>query len=208
MKIVTEYLKTEILFLGNYTMITGRQKTGKRGIIQRMKETWRMWQMIVYIKKNQPFLRVLDNEKHFDQNDNPLEKEVNKMLSILNQTRETRMIRAMITAHYFNSKKPSTEKITKDEIEGRQKITNSFSNDALERINNCLDKSVGFLISDADNVSLVYLPLKGQKFGTIMGLLKEWGEDVGELLSAWKIVIVTFAGTLPCLILIGFLRKQ
>ena len=173
---------------------------GFLGIIRKMKETYRMWRIIRYVSKKQLDFILWDSrndEVRADNTGEVLPGYIKELHQIIVQNRDPRMHRSIITTHfgtdeYFkgNPKKlPSNLGSEHPDKKEQQKVFQNSIADAQLRISSCI--SANFLDRDEGDENLLYLTLKGKKFASVYGLLKEWMvEDIGQLWSVFATAIV------------------
>jgi len=171
--------------------------------IGRMKETFRMWRLICYFNKNQHRLITWDNKEIQNDSKVPLPQFMQKLIQVLMQAREPRVFRSALTSSFAGERhrKKFGEIIPGDKNlqEQQQKGMELLFADAQLRIDSCI--SAKFIEEDEETKALIFLPLKGKKFSTIYGLVKEWIlEDIGKLWTVVSVIIIwAFREVIPFL---------
>lgn len=164
-----------------------------------MIDTWKMWRIVRYLKKNQyHFIDWDDREEHiFSNTGDTVPEYLRDLTRILMQSRDPRIIRSFLVSEfgreqYFKRYSPINPSMPLSEAEKKMHndIIQKNTADAQLIINDCIN--VGFICEDEENKRLIFFPLKGKKFATPYGLIKEWViGDIGEMRS----VIVAIVGT-------------
>lgn len=170
-----------------------------------MMETWKMWRLVRYLKKNQHwFIEWDDNIDNIDIEGSvdagtPIFRRMQTLANIAMQTRCPRGPRFVLAKVFgeelYRKRFPPIDPL-RDLGEEVKKTRNDFSEksvvDAQQRISDCIHK--GFIDEDVENKQLVFLTLQGRKFATPYGLVKEWVmEDIGEMRSIIGAIIGTAA---------------
>ncbi|MEK7630776.1 MAG: hypothetical protein AAB417_02000 [Patescibacteria group bacterium] len=158
-----------------------------------MGETLRMWKLARFFKRNYHSLAEWDHKDLFQSasNGEPIPKETQELLEISFQLQEPRVFRTALIAGF-------SQELCKKEAKGskyvKEETIKSKTIDAQNRVLNCIAKQ--FIEFDEKDRTAIFLPLKGQKFATYEGLLKEWIiDDIGILWSVAGTVIVTAFST-------------
>lgn len=160
-----------------------------------MMETLKMWRLVRYLTKNQH--EFID----WDEIDTgpPLSRHIETLIRITMQSRYPRGLRFVLAkrlGEMLYSKRFPAVNPRRDLREEEKKVRDDFSEksaaDVQQRISDCAHK--GFIGEDEENQQLVFLTLKGRKFATPYGLVKEWVmENIGEMRSIVGAIIGTAA---------------
>lgn len=180
-----------------------------------MMETWKMWRIVRYLKKNQYYFIDWDDQEEysFSNTGNTVPEYLRDLTRILMQSRDPRIIRSFLASEfgreqYFKKHIPVNPPVLLSEAEKKMHndIIQKNTADAQLIINDCIN--VGFICEDEGNKRLIFFPLKGRKFATSYGLIKEWMlNDIGEMRS----VIVAIVGTVGIIkwrVAWDFIHKQ
>ena len=167
--------------------------------IQRMKETWKMWQLLCFLDRNQHLIADWDYKeglKSDQPNLPPTPPFLEKLAAIAMQVRDPRILRpglAMAFGNYLYWKQHAGKNKTVPVVGADGKFDERLGDcavDAQLRIGSCI--GAGFLNIDEEDKTKIYLTLKGKKFVTHLGLVKEWViEDIGTLWTAIGAVFAT-----------------
>ena len=178
-----------------------------------MRETFRMWKIVRYLNRNQLNFISWDNERKeikFDNTGKLVPEYIQKIVTVLEQNRDPRILRPLLAASFGTALYWKHPKIFKglgaEENAKKQNEEAGLKNaDAQLRISSCI--SAGFFGQDDTNKNLLYLSLKGKKFSSVFGLIKEWiVEDIGQL---WSIIatIVVVIGAIKLRWLIDLIKN-
>ena len=173
-------------------------------IVKRMKETHRMWSLVRYFYKNQLKFISWDNKdtnRTAENTGKPIPEFINEMMSISMQTRDPRVYRMTVATQFGGDEYRKKRTISIEEwgklgvVEQKkdQELARDYVADAQIRIGSCINAE--YILADKENDMLVYLPLKGKRFATVMGLIKAWGDDLSEIVGSWKLIVITFIAT-------------
>jgi hypothetical protein len=204
MQNITKFEKTQVLKFGTYPLIARNQRF--RAIFKKMKETYRMWQIVRHFKKIELLIVGWDEIKIQREPNDKLELPdyVQKLTNVLMQTRDPRTHRSSLAQHFgidrYTKKYPMTKEFMKKfgAMEQKEKdkynnLTRKFIEDAQLRIGSCID--AGYIKEDSEDSRDIYLPLKGKKFATVSGLINAWGDDISSILGSWRVAIIAITGT-------------
>ncbi len=143
-------------------------------------------------------------DRKFDNTGELVPKWLNEFQNVIEQTREPRTMRAVVVAHFSaisSHRLLKKEKIDpkafiklgeaekKKQFESSQILSKKCATDAQFIVSNCI--KAGFIGKDEEDPNSIYLTLRGTKFATRFGLLKEWIlEDIGELKIMMGVILV------------------
>lgn len=165
-------------------------------------ETWKMWHLVRYLKKNQHQFIEWDNNIDIEDIEGPVDAGFRRMDTLANIAMQTRYPRGyrFVLAKVFGEelyrKRFPPVSPRRDLGEEEKKERNDFFEksvaDTQQRISDCIHK--GFIDEDEKNRQLIFLTLKGRKFVSPYGLAKEWvTEDIGETRSVLGAIMGTAA---------------
>jgi len=200
------------IFHSQHTKHTNMKFCGR---IRVMIETLRMWYVVRYLKNNQHHFIDWDNrdkEQRFSNTQELVPQHIQEFTNILMQSRNPRILRLVLALQFgseqYRKKYPPTNPLKIFE-EAEKKIHNELIKkitiDAQLVISDCI--SADFIRKDEANESLIFLSLKGKKFATPYGLVKEWIiEDVGQM---WSVIIgiVGIIGIIKWEVIWNFIAK-
>lgn len=154
-----------------------------------MKDTFEMWKLVRFFKEKLLDIVNWDYDKdRFKEMLGEKAVELDKkgtlfnLLSVSLQSRHPRAQRYHLASMF------SLREIPNDDIVDKEKTRLEIAK-AQIFINNCIDS--GFIGLDEKDKNKIYLPLKGSKFASKYGLLKEWiVEDIGPLKTSLSLALV------------------